>query len=53
MPEHWLSDDRFVVDQLIKPIANLYRISANGQPVAFVRQKKLAIKDLGARLIDP
>ena len=45
MPEHWLSDDRFVVDQLIKPIANLYRISANGQPVAFVRQKKLAIKE--------
>ena len=43
--EHWLSEDRFVVDQLIRPIANLYRISTAGQPVAFVRQKKLAIKE--------
>jgi uncharacterized protein YxjI len=41
----WLSEDRFVVDQLIRPIANLYRIQAAGQPVAFVRQKKLAIKE--------
>jgi uncharacterized protein YxjI len=45
LSEHWLSSDRFVVDQLIRPIANLYRISADGQPVAFVRQKKLAIKE--------
>ncbi len=41
----WLTDDRFVIDQLIRPMANLYRISAAGQPVAFVRQKKLAIKE--------
>jgi uncharacterized protein YxjI len=41
----WQNEDRFVVDQLFRPIANLYRISANGQPVAFVRQKKLAIKE--------
>ena len=41
----WLTEDRFVVDQLIRPIANLYRIQAAGQPVAFVRQKKLAIKE--------
>ena len=41
----WTSADRFEVDQLIRPIANLYRITANGQPVAFVRQKKLAIKE--------
>jgi uncharacterized protein YxjI len=41
----WRSEDRFVVDQLFRPIANLYRISANGEPVAFVRQKKLAIKE--------
>jgi uncharacterized protein YxjI len=41
----WLSEDVFVVDQLIRPIANLYRIQAAGQPVAFVRQKKLAIKE--------
>jgi uncharacterized protein YxjI len=41
----WLTEDRFVVDQVIRPIANLYRVSANGQPVVFVRQKKLAIKE--------
>jgi uncharacterized protein YxjI len=41
----WRTEDRFVVDQLIRPIANLYRIQAAGQPVAFVRQKKLAIKE--------
>jgi uncharacterized protein YxjI len=37
--------DVFEVDQLIRPVANLYRISAGGRPVAFVRQKKLAIKE--------
>ena len=43
--------DAFFVDQLIKPIANLYRISTlgsdggPGQPVAFVRQKKLSIRE--------
>jgi uncharacterized protein YxjI len=44
--------DRFLVDQLIRPIANLYRVTPlavgetpAGGPVAFVRQKKLAIKE--------
>ena len=37
--------DVFEVDQLIRPVANLYRISAGGRPVAFVRQKRLAIKE--------
>jgi len=44
--------DRYLVDQLIRPIANLYRITPlaagearAGGPVAFVRQKKLAIKE--------
>jgi len=41
----WHTADRFVIDQLIRPMANLYRISADGAPVAFVRQKKLAIKE--------
>lgn len=41
----WLHADRFTVDQLIRPVANLYRISAAGAPVAFVRQKKLALKE--------
>jgi hypothetical protein len=44
--------DRYLVDQLIRPIANLYRITPlaageapAGPPVAYVRQKKLAIKE--------
>jgi hypothetical protein len=44
--------DGFFIDQLIRPIANLYRISTLGadgasphEPLAFVRQKKLAIKE--------
>ncbi len=41
----WLTQDRFTIDQLIRPMANLYRISAGTAPVAFVRQKKLAIKE--------
>ncbi len=45
MTSDWHSADRFVIDQLIRPMANLYRISADGAPVAFVRQKKLAIKE--------
>jgi uncharacterized protein YxjI len=37
--------DRYTIEQLIRPIANLYKVSTNGHPVAFVRQKKLAIKE--------
>jgi hypothetical protein len=44
--------DSFFIDQLIRPVANLYRIStlaADGaspaEPLAFVRQKKLAVKE--------
>ena len=44
--------DRYRVDQLVRPIANLYRVTplATGEtpaggPIAFVRQKKLAIKE--------
>jgi uncharacterized protein YxjI len=44
--------DRYLIDQLVRPIANLYRITPlaagdtpAGPPVAFVRQKKLAIKE--------
>jgi uncharacterized protein YxjI len=44
--------DRYRVDQLIRPIANLYRVTPlaagetpAGGPIAFVRQKKLAIKE--------
>src|SRR5688500_2859329 len=41
----WLQEDRFVIDQLIRPMVNLYRISAGPTPVAFVRQKRMAIKE--------
>jgi uncharacterized protein YxjI len=44
--------DRYLVDQLVRPIVNLYRITPlaagetpAGPPVAFVRQKKMAIKE--------
>ena len=44
--------DRYLVDQLVRPIANLYRITPlaagempAGTPAAYVRQKKLAIKE--------
>ena len=37
--------DRFEIQQVIRPMVNLYRISARGLPVAFVRQKRMAIKE--------
>jgi uncharacterized protein YxjI len=40
-----LDSDRFEIQQLIRPMVNLYRISSPGGPVAFVRQKRMAIKE--------
>jgi uncharacterized protein YxjI len=40
-----LDADRFEIEQLIKPMVNLYRISSPGGPVAFVRQKRMAVKE--------
>jgi uncharacterized protein YxjI len=44
--------DRFLVDQVIRPIANLYRVTPlaagetpAGPPIAYVRQKKLKIRE--------
>jgi uncharacterized protein YxjI len=44
--------DRFLVDQLVRPIANLYQVTPlaagevpAGGPVAYVRQRKMAIKE--------
>ena len=51
MTDDRFAHDAFFIDQLIRPIANLYRISTlgsdggPGQPVAFVRQKKLSIRE--------
>ena len=41
----WLHQDNFTIGQLIRPMVNLYRISAGPVPVAFVRQKRMAIKE--------
>jgi hypothetical protein len=44
--------DRYLVDQLVRPIANLFRITPLdeaeqpvGPPVAYVRQKRMAVKE--------
>jgi uncharacterized protein YxjI len=37
--------DRYAIEQLIRPVVNLYRISAGETPVAFVRQKRMAMKE--------
>ncbi|MGH3031508.1 MAG: hypothetical protein ACRDNE_12250 [Gaiellaceae bacterium] len=52
MTDDRFAHDAFFLDQLIRPIANLYRIStlgsdgaSPGEPLAFIRQKKLKIKE--------
>lgn len=44
--------DRFLIDQLVRPMVNLYRVTPlaigetpAGGPVAFVRQKRMALKE--------
>jgi uncharacterized protein YxjI len=44
--------DRFLIDQLVRPIVNLYQVTPlaigetpAGGPIAYVRQKKMAIKE--------
>src|SRR5437868_8750036 len=44
--------DRFLIDQLVRPIVNLYRVTPlaagdtpAGPPVAFVRQRRMAIRE--------
>src|SRR5205085_6596187 len=44
--------DKFLIEQLVRPIVNLYRVTPlaageapAGGPVAFVRQKRMAIKE--------
>jgi uncharacterized protein YxjI len=44
--------DRYLVDQLVRPMINLYRVTALGEgetpagdPVAYVRQKRMALKE--------
>ena len=52
--------DRFVIQQVFKPIANEYRISipasgssAEGEPLLFVKQKKMKIKEDIRFRLDP
>ena len=52
MANERFAHDAFFIDQLIRPVANLYRIStlaadgaSPGEPLAFVRQKRLAIRE--------
>ena len=53
MPDSDLQQyDRFLIEQLVRPIVNLYRITPlaagetpAGPPVAFVRQKKMAFRE--------
>jgi uncharacterized protein YxjI len=53
------SSNRFVVQQVFKPIANEYRISAppagsdEGQPLLFVKQKRMKIKEDIRFRLDP
>ena len=44
--------DRFLIDQLVRPMVNLYRVTPlaagetpAGGPIAFVRQKRMALKE--------
>src|SRR3954452_24146305 len=52
MPDERFTHDRFLVDQLVRPMINLYRgtplaggETPAGGPIAFVRQKRMAIKE--------
>lgn len=63
-PQHVLAEleqsDRFLVQQVFRPVANEYRISIpapgstdEGRPLLFVRQKKLAVKEDIRFRLDP
>ena len=52
MADERFAHDAFFIDQLVRPVANLYRIStlgpdgaSPGEALAFVRQRRLAIKE--------
>ena len=52
MAQPALQYDRFLIEQLVRPVVNLYRVTPlaagetpAGPPVAFVRQKRLAFKE--------
>jgi len=52
MSQDRFAHDRFVIEQLIRPMVNLYQVTPLaagempvGGPIAFVRQKRMAIKE--------
>jgi hypothetical protein len=52
MTDDRFAHDAFYIDQLVRPVVNLYRISTlapggsgPGEPLAFVRQKRLAVRE--------
>jgi len=52
MSQDRFAHDRFVIEQLIRPMINLYQVTPlaagempAGGPIAFVRQKRMAIKE--------
>lgn len=52
MTEQALDHDRYLIEQLVRPIVNLYRVTPlaagetpAGPPVAFVRQKRMAFRE--------
>ncbi len=52
MPEQAFDYERYLVEQLIRPVVNLYRVTPlaagetpAGPPVAFVRQKRMAFRE--------
>ena len=45
MTDERFAHDRYLIKQLIRPIVNLYEVSADGQPVAYVRQKRMALRE--------
>ena len=52
MQDERFAQDRFLIDKLIRPMINLYRVTPlavgetpAGGPIAFVRQKRMAIKE--------
>jgi uncharacterized protein YxjI len=51
VPDELQQHDRFRIDQLVRPIVNLYRVAPlaageiPGPPVAFIRQKRMAFKE--------
>lgn len=52
MSDDRFGSDRFLVEQLVRPVVNLYQVTPlatgdtpAGGPIAFVRQKRLAVKE--------